>query len=79
MSMVSMETKTQSLINLQFKHSKNCFLALISQIIFKIKSANFPIVNYFRSNHLHNLRLKVYLVVNLVIIYVKKIISVKTF
>jgi hypothetical protein len=49
MSMVSMETKTQSLINLQFKHSKNCFLALISQIIFKIKSANFPIVNYFRS------------------------------
>jgi hypothetical protein len=33
----------------------------------------------FYGNHSHNLRLKVYLVVSLVISYVKKIISVNTF
>jgi hypothetical protein len=33
----------------------------------------------FHGNHSHNLRLKVYLVVSLVISYVKKIISVNTF
>jgi hypothetical protein len=35
MSTVAMETKTESLINLQFKHSKNKFLALISQLFLK--------------------------------------------
>ena len=47
MSMVSMETKTQfdkSAIRTQQK-----FISSINfSIIFKIKSANFPIVNYFR-------------------------------
>jgi len=33
--MVAMETKTQSLINLQLKHSKNKFPALISQSFLK--------------------------------------------
>jgi hypothetical protein len=33
----------------------------------------------FHGNHSHNLRLKVYLVVSLVISYLKKIISVNTF
>ena len=33
--MVAMETKTQSLINLQFKHSKKKIIALISQSFLK--------------------------------------------
>ena len=46
MSMVAMETKTEfdkSAIQTQEKNSSINF-----SIIFKIKSANFPIVNYFR-------------------------------
>ena len=47
MSMVSMETKTEfdkSAIQTQQK----LFSSINFSIIFKIKSANFPIVNYFR-------------------------------
>ena len=47
MSMVSMETKTKfdkSAIQTQQK----LFSSINFSIIFKIKSANFPLVNYFR-------------------------------
>jgi hypothetical protein len=68
--MVAMETK--------IKHFK-CISYHAKIIKFSFGHKDFHITDFITKNHSHNLRLKVYLVVSLVISYVKKIISVNTF